>query len=43
MITNPANFVRIDIFDEINVPIQVADAPSKINTVENPIMKKIEL
>jgi hypothetical protein len=43
MITSPANFVRIDIFDEIKVPIQVADAPSKINTMENPMMKKIEL
>jgi hypothetical protein len=43
MMTTPANFVRIDIFDEINVPIQVAVAPSKINTMENPVIKKIEL
>ena len=43
MITSPANFVRIDIFEEINVPTQVAVAPSKINTMENPMMKKIEL
>jgi hypothetical protein len=43
MITSPATFVRIDIFDEINDPIQVAVAPSKINTMENPMMKEIEL
>ena len=33
----------MDIFDEINVPIQVAVAPSKIKTAENPMIKKIEL
>ena len=43
MITNPASFVKIDIYEEISEPIQVAVAPSKMNTMENPMTKKIEL
>ena len=43
MITSPANFVKIDIFEEINAPTQEAVAPSTINTMENPMIKKIEL
>jgi hypothetical protein len=29
----------MDIFDVIKVPIQVADAPKRINTIENPVIK----
>ena len=43
MMTNPATFVRTVIFEVINIPSQVAVAPSKINTMENPMIKKIEL
>ena len=32
-----------DIFDERNAPIQVADAPKRINTRENPATKNSEL
>jgi hypothetical protein len=32
----------IEIFEEINDPIQVAVAPSRINTTEKPAIKKIE-
>jgi len=42
MITKPAILERIEIFAEINDPIQVAVAPSRINTAENPAIKKIE-
>lgn len=43
MINNPANFIKMDIFEEINAPSQEAVAPSRINTMENPTIKKIEL
>ena len=43
MMINPASFVRMGIFDEMNAPSQVAVAPSKINTAENPATKQIEL
>ena len=42
MITPPILDIN-DILDERNVPIQVADAPRRINTRENPVTKKSEL
>ncbi len=43
MIINPAIFVRKEIFDTKKAPIHVADAPRRINTIENPTTKNIEL
>jgi hypothetical protein len=40
MIIKPATFVRMDIFEEKKVPIQVAEAPKRIKTMENPPIKK---
>jgi hypothetical protein len=34
---------RIEILEEINDPIHVAVAPNSINTMEKPVIKKIEL
>jgi len=41
MIIKPAILVRMDIFEEKKVPIQVAEAPKRIKTIENPPIKKI--
>jgi hypothetical protein len=43
IIISPPIFDKSDIFDERNAPIQVADAPRRINTRENPATKKSEL
>lgn len=43
IIINPPIFDNSDIFDERNAPSQVADAPKRIKTIENPATKKIEL
>jgi hypothetical protein len=43
IISNPPIFDINDIFDERNAPIQVADAPKRINTRENPATKNSEL
>ena len=43
IIISPAILDRMDIFDEIKMPSQVADAPKRINTIENPIIKNIAL
>ena len=40
---SPPIFDKSDIFDERNAPSQVADAPRRIKTIENPATKKIEL
>ena len=43
IITNPPILDINDIFDERNAPIQVAVAPRRTNTSENPATKKSEL
>ncbi len=43
IIINPQILEINDIFDERNVPIQVADAPRRMNTRENPAIKNSEL
>ena len=43
MITTPAIFVRMDIFEVKKAPIIVAEAPRRTKTNENPVIKKIEL
>jgi hypothetical protein len=43
IIISPPIFDKSDIFDERNAPSQVADAPKRIKTIENPATKKIEL
>lgn len=43
MIINPAIFVRKELFDTKKAPIHVADAPRRINTIENPTTKNNEL
>ncbi len=43
IIINPPILEINDIFDERNVPIQVADAPRRMNTRENPAIKNSEL
>ena len=43
IIINPPILDINDIFDERNAPSQVADAPRRINTSENPATKKSEL
>ena len=43
MITSPASRVKTDILDARRFPNQVAEAPRRIKTSENPTIKKIEL
>ena len=43
IIINPPILEINDIFEERNAPIQVADAPRRIKTSENPATKKSEL
>ena len=40
MMIKPAILVRMDNFEEKKVPIQVAEAPRRMNTILNPPIKK---